>query len=125
MRSRISITQKYFIYFLFLYVVSITKVGGYSYYIAKNSILERTFNQLTSVRVEKSKKIEQFISDRIREIQVISNLKNIEQMFLNFQNIENEKFQIISFLQLFLSSNDYFKNIYFINPNRKIISINL
>lgn len=60
MRRKISITQKHFIYFLFLSLASIILVAYYSYYVARISILERTFNQLTSVRVEKTKNIERF-----------------------------------------------------------------
>lgn len=47
-------------------------VGVYSYYIARQSLLHRTFNQLTSVREEKGKQVENFFNDRIREAEYAS-----------------------------------------------------
>ena len=79
-RTKISITQKHFVYFLFLFLISILIVGWYSYYISKKSIIERTFNQLTSVRVEKSKILLSFFADREKEIELIANSSNFFEM---------------------------------------------
>ncbi|NWJ50386.1 MAG: HAMP domain-containing protein [Bacteroidetes bacterium] len=75
--KRISISDKLNVYFFFLSVVIISIVALYSFYNAKKVLLERTFNQLTSVRVVKKDLIEQFIGDQLREIKLIACSDNI------------------------------------------------
>jgi signal transduction histidine kinase len=75
--KRISISDKLNVYFFFLSVVIISIVALYSFYNAKKVLLERTFNQLTSVRVVKKNLLEQFIGDQIKEIKLIASSENI------------------------------------------------
>ncbi len=49
-------------------------VGVYSYFIARKSLLNRTFSQLTSVREEKARLLEDFFENRIRESEFASTL---------------------------------------------------
>lgn len=117
-----SITQKHFLYFLILGIGSITLVGIYSYYIAKNAILERTFNQLTSVRVEKTKSIQRFLEDRIFEIGIISQSIEISELFK--LNILRQKSNLEK-LQLFLHNQKYFKGFIIFDLNHNHIQIGL
>ena len=117
-----SITQKHFLYFLVLGIGSITLVGIYSYYIAKNAILERTFNQLTSVRVEKTKSIQRFLEDRIFEIGIISQSNEISELFNS--NILRQQSNLEK-LQLFLHNQKYFKRFIIFDLNHNHIQIGL
>lgn len=117
-----SITQKHFLYFLILGIGSITLVGLYSYYIAKNAILERTFNQLTSVRVEKTKSIQRFLEDRIFEIGIISQSNEISELFNS--NMLRQKPNLDK-LQLFLHNQKYFKGFIIFDLNHNHIQIGL
>ncbi|HPO63163.1 MAG TPA: cache domain-containing protein, partial [Candidatus Kapabacteria bacterium] len=119
MTKKISITQKHFVYFLILYIVSIIAVGIYSYYIAQKSILERTYNQLTSVRVEKAKHIERFFDDRINEIQIIINTNSLQNVFNTNVNSNIE----LEFLHKFLSLGKYYSKIFLIKSNLEMLSI--
>lgn len=104
----ISITQKHFLYFLILGIGSIILVGTYSYHIAKNAILERTFNQLTSVRVEKTKSINRFLDDRINEISTISQTKDIKELYRKNTLLINSNSNM---LNKFFTNNQYFKKL--------------
>lgn len=129
-RTKISITQKHFVYFLFLSLVSILIIGSYSYYIAKKSIIERTFNQLTSVRVEKSKNLISFFNDREKEVKLIASANNFSTIFKKNISPTDTTIEQIEFLKSFLSNNDYFNKIILISKdyesfeiqNNKIIS---
>ncbi|RUT79164.1 sensor histidine kinase [Ancylomarina longa] len=69
---RKSLAKKLLIYFVVLNLVSILVVGVFAYTQAKDALISRTFDQLTSVRIEKKKRIEDFFQQRIHEIQAIS-----------------------------------------------------
>ena len=68
----ISITEKLILYFVLLGVFVIVIIGTYSYHFSKQALLNRTFDQLISLRIEKKNRIEQFFQDRQRELALIS-----------------------------------------------------
>lgn len=80
MRLDISIREKLVVYYVLLGIFSIFIVGVYSYLNSKEAILNRTFDQLTSIREEKKKSIESFFNDRTREIKLISNSNEIKSL---------------------------------------------
>ncbi len=122
-RTKISITQKHFVYFLFLFLISILIVGWYSYYISKKSIIERTFNQLTSVRVEKSKILLSFFADREKEIELIANSSNFFEMTKDVFSSKLFKVEYIEFLQSFLYTNGYYTSIIIINKDNHLLKV--
>ncbi len=65
---KISITDKLIIASLLISVLTITVVASYSFYNAKKAILNRTFNQLNSVRVIKTNLIETFFYNCFKEV---------------------------------------------------------
>jgi two-component system NarL family sensor kinase len=67
-----SIVQKLIVYFLFLNIVTVLIVSGYSYQKAKSALVQRTFDQLTSLRIEKKVRIEKFFEDRLKDVQFAS-----------------------------------------------------
>lgn len=60
MVRKFSITDKLIIASFLLSVAIITMVASYSFYNAKAALLERSFNQLNSVKVIKTNLIEKF-----------------------------------------------------------------
>lgn len=48
-------------------LISVAAVGVYSYYSAKSALMSRTFQQLTSVRIEKQTQLEQYFHERIAD----------------------------------------------------------
>lgn len=72
---RKSLATKLLIYFVVINLLSILIVGIFAYTQAKDALILRTFNQLTSVRIEKKKRVEDFFQQCIHDIQAISNVK--------------------------------------------------
>jgi len=93
--SRLSITNKLIVLFLLMGIGSTVIVGIYSYYSARRSLIDRTFDQLTSVRVVKKNRIEDFFSDRFRDIRLFSSTSEVANMMNAFYRLgkheNNEK----------------------------------
>ena len=64
----ISLTEKLVLYFLLIGIGAISIIGVYAYYSTRNSLINRTFDQLTSLRQAKKNQVEIFFSDRIRDM---------------------------------------------------------
>lgn len=55
-------------------------IGYFSYNRARNGLLDRTFDQLTSVRIEKKKRIETFFSDLENEIEQLARAEDVNSL---------------------------------------------
>jgi len=77
---RFSIADKLIIASLFLSVVTILTVGSYSFYKAKEAVLERSFNQLNSVRVIKTNLLEAFFRSCIEEVELIRSSGDLQEI---------------------------------------------
>ena len=93
-------------------------VGVYSYYSARNSLINRTFNQLTSIRVVKKNRIEDFFSDRFRDINLYSQTSEVKKMSgfsgklfskKNNQKLINSPHEYDQFLNLYVRAYEYYK----------------
>jgi len=84
-RLKISITDKFLLFFVPFNLCAVMIASIALYYSAKDAIVNRTFDQLTSVRVVKTRQIESFFSETISRIQTIENL-----IAFKFQKIENQ-----------------------------------
>lgn len=70
--KNLSFARKLILIVLLACTGAIAVVGSYSFYNAKRSLMARTFDQLTSVRTIRQRQVEQFFSDRLREITMIA-----------------------------------------------------
>ncbi len=123
MKINVSITQKHFVYFLFLSIVSIFLVTFYSYHIEKNTLLDRTFNHLASVRVEKAKNLERYFQDRIIEVKILSEPNKFQSIFFNYhKDFETDFFRM--YFERFINTNNYYRKIVFLDANNKLLVIN-
>jgi signal transduction histidine kinase len=59
-RYKTSLTQKLFAYYLFICLATIFILSVYSYFSAKNALISRTYDQLTSVRFEKIQSLNRY-----------------------------------------------------------------
>jgi PAS domain S-box-containing protein len=57
---------------MLFYLAGLALTGGYSYYVARRALLNRTFEQLTSIREVKARQIEDFFADRLDETRYLS-----------------------------------------------------
>lgn len=124
---RFSITDKLIIASLALSIVTIMIVASYSFYNAKEAILERTFNQLTSVRVIKSNLIEKFFSNCIKEVQLAKSSSDIHEILKQLNKAEKREQNCLKdtaitnkspFVQEILES--YYTSIFVIGKNQQI-----
>lgn len=83
---RKSINRKLMLLFFVVGVASLTVIGTYSYYNAKNALLKRTLDQLTSIRVIKKGQVEFFFRERIRNILVLSQNEQLKELVNNVIN---------------------------------------
>ena len=125
MKINTSIVKKLVIYFLLLNIFTVIVVGSYSYYRAKDALVERTFDQLTSLRIEKKYRIERFFEDRILDINMVSKLEDVKNIFnlLDSKNLQNKEYdQLIykeydKFLRKHFFSSKYYKRFFIVNQN--------
>jgi signal transduction histidine kinase len=127
-----SIVKKLVIYFLLLNIFTVIVVGSYSYYRAKDALVERTFDQLTSLRIEKKNRIERFFNDRILDVSLVSKSEDVKNIltFLNDENRNlNDKASINiyaeydKFLRKHFLSGNYYKQFYVVNSDGFTVSI--
>lgn len=129
MKQTTSIVRKLIIYFLLLNIFTVIVVGSYSYYRAKDALVERTFDQLTSLRIEKKYRIERFFEDRMLDVNLVSkseDVTNIIQLLNNnLPNHDNDtlvKHEYDNFLRKHFLSANYYKRFFVINQSGQAVS---
>ena len=121
MQPRTSIYHKLILYIFFLGIFVIIVVSLYSFITARNAILQRTFDQLTSLRVAKKEQVEQFFTDRIKEVELFSHQDNSGQISIKVKRLEGlvtfdtSDEGMNSHFERFLKSGGYFSNVYIVN----------
>ena len=73
-----SLSDKIVLYFVIIGITAIAVVSTYSFHTSKNALLNRTFDQLTSVRVVKKEQLEQFFTDRLGELKLFADIATIQ-----------------------------------------------
>jgi len=127
--KNISISEKLIFYFVCLGIVVISIIGSYSYYFAKKALLNRTFDQLISLRLEKKNRIEQFFLDRNRDINLISKSEELKKIIdvLNSPVKSVGKVNTLQYnsqLDKYIGSNGYYQRLYVVSRNNFVFTIN-
>lgn len=128
--KRISLKYRLIALFLTLGLGSMIAISIYFYNKNKEAILQRTFEQLTSVRVVKKRQIETFFKDRVREIELISRSEEILK-FLNFippsgfEKQYSRCFDYDKYLNRYLNSGGYYDRFFIADVNENIVSGNV
>ncbi len=73
-RRKISLTDKFIMLFIAMGVIAAGIVSGITYYLAKDALMERTFDQLTSVKSVKKRQMANFFQERRKDIRTIRNV---------------------------------------------------
>lgn len=76
-----SLIYKQVFYFLIVATSILFSLGAYFYYYSKHAIIERTYDQLTSVRETKKNQIKYFFSEKINETEFLASSKNSELLY--------------------------------------------
>lgn len=127
---RFSITDKLIIASLSLSILTIIIVASYSFINAKEAILDRTFNQLTSVRVIKANLLDKFLSNCMKEIQLAKSSADIREIThqLNQNNTsvgENYSEEILAGHQMFIQEirENFYNRIFIIGQRQNIFQL--
>jgi signal transduction histidine kinase len=123
-----SISEKLILYFVGFGIFVIIVIGAYSYQTTKKALLDRTFEQLTSLRLEKKNQIEQLFLDRERDINLIAQSDETRKLidFIHTnqnQEVINGKLPFNSYLINFISSLEYAHRLFIADKNDSIIEV--
>jgi len=113
---RISLTNKIFLFFVILSLGVALITSIYSYRSTRNALLDRTYKQLISVRVLKKKQIENFINDRINEVNHLAKSNQTKEIIETFSKNQNKK-ENYQDVNLFIKNSNYFDNLFISNFN--------
>jgi signal transduction histidine kinase len=76
----ISLSEKLILYFMLLGFGAIIIVSTFSFYSTRDALLDRTFDQLTSLRIAKKNQVETFFSDRNRDVLLLARSEETRKM---------------------------------------------
>ncbi len=82
---RITLTKKIFINFLILSIVPIIVIDSYFYFKSRKALIDRTFDQLTTLRIEKTNRLKDFFDQRFNFLENIASLQSTESLFHTLQ----------------------------------------
>jgi len=86
-----SLRTKLFFYSMVFCFTGVVLVGAYSYFTAREALIQRTYQQLISLKEEKKTRIEAFFTERERDIKFLSTHDNVLGLFNTFSESDNFK----------------------------------
>ena len=121
---RITLTKKIFFNFLILSIVPIIVIDSYFYFKSKKALIDRTFDQLTTIRIEKNNRLKDFFSHRFNFLESIAQLENTDSLFYYLNNSNtNQNTTFTRFensIKLSIGKNNPYNRIIFITPSNKM-----
>ncbi len=127
-----SLRTKLFFYSMVFCFTGVVLVGAYSYFTAREALIQRTYQQLISLKEEKKTRVESFFRERERDIKFLSTHNNILGLFSSFNTLEDEpKFEKQGYsivnkqLVEYLSDADVYSSLSFGLPNSMLHSFKL
>lgn len=110
------------LYFLILGIGSIIVIGYFSFVTAKNALLDRTYNQLTSIRIARTQAVERFLEERLSETSRFVRSGKVDAFtfkLITGKKIAEEDVQTIAEQSLIISS--YYRGFGFADCQGKIL----
>jgi len=108
---KFSITDKLVIASISLSIGTILIVASFSFYNTKEAILDRTFKQLTSVRVIKSNLIEKYFSNCIDEVNLAKSSSDIKNIVTKINRLKSSKIHQYIFDNQCCTNNSFLKKL--------------
>lgn len=132
MTGKKSIVKRLVVYFLLLNVITVGLISTYSYFRAKEALVDRTFDQLTSLRIEKAYRVERFFAELIEDLNVIAQSPVIadilQQSSVNLQlDLEADSLtreQFFELLQTHHSTGIVYRHFYLVGDQDQMIIFN-
>lgn len=114
-----SIAKKLIVYFLLLSLISTAIVGLYSYDKARKALINRTFEQLISLRTEKQNRLESFFNQRVNDISSIAGLFSTENQS---SSITKDK-DFLKYLNGYLQASKSYTHLMLMNSDSSLITL--
>ena len=86
-----SLRTKLFFYSMIFCFTGVVLVGAYSYFTAREALIQRTYQQLISLKEEKKTRVESFFKERERDLKFLSTHDNILGLFRVFNDTDDFK----------------------------------
>ncbi|NOZ35717.1 MAG: HAMP domain-containing protein [Chlorobi bacterium] len=130
---RFSITDKLIIAAFLLSIIIIVIVASFSFYKAKIAILDRSFDQINSVRVIKTNLLESFFYNCKKDIQLAAVSSDIQNIVNKINNLNGTPDFTIINRHIFKTNNlfvnkiskEYYHNIYIVGRNKLVYPVKL
>lgn len=126
---RITLTKKIFINFLILSIVPIIVLDSYFFFKSRKALIDRTFDQLTTLRIEKTNRLKDFFNQRFYFLENIASANSTIRLFktLNsddgYHKTNNNAFR--SGVRLSIGRNHPYKRIILIPKNKKLWKLDM
>jgi two-component system NarL family sensor kinase len=88
--KKILLSEKLILYFVFLGIGAIAIISLVSFQSTKTALVSRTFDQLTSLRIVKKNQIEQFFTDRSRDVFFLASEQNAIEILRSLRSLSND-----------------------------------
>lgn len=129
---QISLNEKLVVYFVILGISGLIAVAVFSFYTTREALLNRTFDQLTSVRVNKKMQIESFFRDRVRDTRLLAKTEESKiiatQLSKSYQHNSEGSYlekSLIQYMQNYLGIAGYFTSIFIVDSSGSLVRFNL
>jgi signal transduction histidine kinase len=119
----ITLSGKLTLYFLLLGLGTIFIISIYSYYSTQEALMNRTFDQLTSLRIAKKNQVEIFFKDRIKEVILLSGsdeTRKIAETQDKIPELESKR-ALAAYLEKYKSLTGYFTSVMIISNNNNFV----
>jgi signal transduction histidine kinase len=119
--KRTSLTEKMVLYFLALGIGSIVITGIFSFFTARKALLERTYNQLTSLRLARETLLENYFSDRLREIEYCASSPEVKRLTVNLVSHDFNGSNLTDSIGLPLYASVYYSGLMILDKSGKLL----
>jgi signal transduction histidine kinase len=134
--NKISLSEKLILYFLTLGFGAIAIISVFAFFSTKHALMNRTFDQLTSLRIVKKHQLELFFDDRIRDLTFLASSGETKEIAGAMEVLvkedhlkESDSEKLLSQFSLYLnkyrSLNIYFKTLCIKGKNDFMLEGNL
>jgi hypothetical protein len=121
--KNITLSEKLILYFLLLGLGTICIISIYSYYSTQEALMNRTFDQLTSLKIAKKNQVEIFFRDRIKEVTLLAGSDETRKIAETLDKAtEAQRTQeLSSYMEKFKSLTGYFTSVMIISQKNKFV----
>jgi signal transduction histidine kinase len=121
--KNINLSEKLILYFLLLGLGTIFIISIFSYYSTQEALMNRTFDQLTSLRIAKKNQVEIFFRDRIKEVILLSGSDETRKIAkLQDKNPDKDyKKELAAYMKRYKSLTSYFTSVMILSNNNKYV----